>query len=152
MAELAAEAGLRAGAEEVIVENGGDIFLQALRPAIIRLHTGTADLGDRLAFSLQPGDTPVSICSSSGKMGHSMSFGRCDLATVVARDAALADAAATQAANLVNSVGDVDAALERIAGIAGVAGVLIVQNGHVGLAGRLPQLIKTPPDRSERNR
>ena len=71
-----------------------------------------------------------------------MSFGECDLAAVVAKDAALADAAATQAANLVKSVEEVDAALERIAGIEGIGGVLIVKNDRVGLAGQLPPLVK----------
>ena len=73
-----------------------------------------------------------------------MSLGQCDLATVVAKDAALADAAATQAANLVRTPEDMDAALERIAAIEGIAGVLIVQDDRVGLAGRLPRLVKTP--------
>ena len=75
-------------------------------------------------------------------MGHSTSLGRCDLATVVARDAALADAAATQAANLVTTADDVDRAIERIAAIEGVEGVLIVKDDRVGLAGRLPPLVK----------
>ena len=143
MAQLAAEAGLKAGSPEAIVENGGDIYIQATEPVIIALHTGTAELADRLAFSIEPGDTPISICSSSGKMGHSMSLGDCDLATVVAKDAALADAAATMAANLVKTIGEVDAALERIAGIEGVEGVLIVKDNRIGLAGHLPRLVKT---------
>ena len=91
MAQRAAEAALEAGSEEAIVENGGDIYLRASEPVIIRLHTGTDRLGDRLAFSLEADDTPISICSSSGKMGHSTSLGDCDLATVVAKDAALAE-------------------------------------------------------------
>ena len=142
MAQCAAEAALRAGVQEVIVENGGDIYLQAAGPVIIGLDTGPSKLGDRLAFSLSAHETPISICSSSGKMGHSMSLGQCDLATVVARDAALADAAATKAANLVKTVDDVNAALERIAGIEGLDGVLIVKDDRVGLAGRLPSLVK----------
>ena len=143
MAQCAAAAGLRAGAAEAVVENGGDIYLRAAAPVIIALHTGTAELADRLAFSLQPGDTPISICSSSGKMGHSMSLGECDLAVAVAKQAALADAAATQAANLVKKVGEVDSALERIADIKGIDGVVIVKNDRIGLAGSLPPLVKT---------
>jgi ApbE superfamily uncharacterized protein (UPF0280 family) len=142
MAQSSAEAALQAGAVEAIVENGGDIYLQAAEPVIIGLGTGTAKVADQLAFSLQPHDTPISICSSSGRMGHSDSIGRCDLATVVARDAALADAAATQAANLVKTVEDVDSALERIAAIEGIEGVVIIKNDRVGLAGQLPPLIK----------
>ena len=142
MAQCAAEAALQAGEPEVIVENGGDIYLKAATPVTIGLMTGASELGDRLAFSLTPEWTPISICSSSGKMGHSMSLGRCDLATVVAADAALADAAATQAANLVKTVDDVNPAVERIAGIAGIDGVLIVQGDRIGLAGQLPPLVR----------
>ncbi len=143
MAQLAAEAGLECGAAEAIVDNGGDIYLKVRFPATIALHTGTKGLADRLAFSLQPADTPVAICSSSGKMGHSTSLGQCDLATVVARDAALADAAATRAANLVRTVDDVDAALECIMAIGGIDGLVVVKDDRVGLAGHLPALVKT---------
>jgi ApbE superfamily uncharacterized protein (UPF0280 family) len=145
VAQFAAEAGLAAGAHEAIVDNGGDIYLRAVEPVVVRLGTGTARLADRLAFLVAPGDTPLSICSSSGKMGHSLSLGRCDLATIVAQDGALADAAATAAANLVRTVADVDAALERIAHIPGVAGVLLVKDDRLGLAGRLPRLIRAQP-------
>ena len=143
MAQSAAEAALTAGAEEAIVDNGGDVYLKATEPVVVALGTGTAKLADRLAFAVEPDETPVSICSSSGKMGHSMSLGLCDLATIVAKDAALADAAATEAANLVRSPDDVDAALERVRSIAGISGVLIVKDDRIGLAGRLPRLIKT---------
>ncbi len=142
MAQFAGLAALEAGAREAIVDNGGDIYIRAVEPVIIGLKTGTADLADRLAFSLQADDTPISICSSSGKMGHSMSMGECDLATVVAKDAALADAAATQAANLVGNVDDIDPALENIAGIEGVDGVMIIKGARIGLAGKLPPLVK----------
>ncbi|MDO9229656.1 MAG: UPF0280 family protein [Syntrophales bacterium] len=142
MAQLAVEAALRAGAEEAIVDNGGDIYLQTVEPVIIGLYPGESGQIGRLAFSLQARDTPLSICSSSGKMGHSLSLGQCDLATVVAKDAALADAAATLAANLVKAVCDVEPALNQMVSIDGVSGVMIVKNGHVGLAGKLPPLVK----------
>jgi ApbE superfamily uncharacterized protein (UPF0280 family) len=142
MAQFAGRAALDAGAREVIVDNGGDIYICAVEPVIIGLKTGTADLGDRLAFSLKANDTPISICSSSGKMGHSMSLGECDLATVVAKDAALADAAATAAANLVKNVDDIDQALENISAIEGVDGVMIVKDARIGLAGKLPPLVR----------
>jgi ApbE superfamily uncharacterized protein (UPF0280 family) len=142
MAQFATEAAIKAGDTEVIVENGGDIYLQAAEPVLIALNTGTAELSNRLAFSLKPDDTPISICSSSGQMGHSTSLGKCDLATVVAEDAALADAAATQAANLVIGIENVNQALERIVAIEGINGVVIVKNDRIGLAGNLPPLVK----------
>ena len=143
MAQCTAEAALHAGAAEAIVDNGGDVYLRTVEPVVVGLGTGTAGLANRLAFSIEPHETPIAICSSSGRMGHSTSLGQCDLATVVAQDAALADAAATQTANLVRTVDDVDAALERVAGIEGIAGVIIVKDDRIGLAGRVPQLIRS---------
>jgi len=142
MAQLAGRAALEAGAREVIVENGGDIYLVAQKPVTIGIFAGTAQLADRLAFLVQPDETPLGICSSSSRMGRSMSLGDCDLATVVARDAALADAAVTQAANWVRSVEDIDSALNRTLAIDGVQGVLLVKNDRVGLIGRLPKLVR----------
>jgi ApbE superfamily uncharacterized protein (UPF0280 family) len=75
-----------------------------------------------------------------------MSLGDCDLACVVARDAALADAAATKAANSVKTVEDIDRALNKIMAIPGVQGVLLVKNDRVGLMGRLPRLIRSAVD------
>jgi ApbE superfamily uncharacterized protein (UPF0280 family) len=140
MAQLAAEAGLAAGAEEAVVDNGGDVYLVLRRPATVRLYAGPGAVGDRLAFEVSPEDTPLSVCSSSGVMGRSMSLGLCDLATVVARDAALADAAATFAGNQVLAADDIPAALERIAAIPGVAGALLVKGDRVGMIGKLPPL------------
>jgi hypothetical protein len=82
------------------------------------------------------------VCSSSGRFGHSLSFGRCDLATVVAGSGALADAAATLAANCVRTGDDVEPTLERVMAIPGIEGVLIVQDDRVGVAGDLPRLVQ----------
>jgi len=142
MAELAARAGLAAGAGEAIVDNGGDIYLQAADAVVVALAPGSAELSGRLGLALEARDTPISICSSSGLMGHSTSLGRCELATVVAKDAALADAAATLCANLVEAAADIEDALQRIDQIEGVDGVMVVQQGRVGLVGRLPRLVK----------
>ena len=145
MAQWAAEAGLKAGAAEAIVDNGGDIYIKTACPVVVALHAGMGKPANHLALSLQPTDTPVAICSSSGRMGHSTSLGQCDLATVIARDGALADAAATQAANLVRTIDDVDTALERIMAIDGIDGLIVVKDDRIGLAGRLPPLVRAHP-------
>jgi ApbE superfamily uncharacterized protein (UPF0280 family) len=143
MAQMGVEAALTAGDNEAIIDNGGDIFLKLSAPAVIGIYSGPLEALNRLAFSLQPQDCPLSICSSSGKMGHSLSMGDCDLAVTVSKDGALADAAATLAGNLVKKIEDIEAALNKIMEINGIDGVLIIQNGKIGLAGKLPPLIKT---------
>jgi len=88
----------------------------------IALFAGGSGRIGRFAFSLQPSDTPLSSCSSLVKMGHSLSLGLCDLATMFAKDAAPADAAATRAANLVRTVEDVEKALDTMVAVEGVSG------------------------------
>jgi ApbE superfamily uncharacterized protein (UPF0280 family) len=133
------------------VENGGDIFLASFEEAVVGLFAGAGSLRDALAFVVKPAEMPLSICSSSSTMGHSLSFGNCDLATVVAGSGALADAAATFACNSVKEAGDMEPALDAVMRIHGVRGALIVKGEKIGLAGDLPRLVKNN-DRSLRRK
>lgn len=142
VAQAAAEVALAAGVDEAIVENGGDTWIASPREVTVGLYAGENPLSGRLALSIHPDRLPLSVCSSSGRFGHSLSFGDCDLATVVARSGALADAAATLAANSVRTIDDVEPTLERVAAIPGIDGVLIVKADRVGVAGNLPRLVK----------
>ena len=148
IAQAAVEAGLAGGVKETIVENGGDLYVASDRPLQVGIFAGKNSPFNALAFALEPGMLPLSLCSSSSKMGHSVSLGRCDLATVAARDAALADAAATLAGNLVRSPDDLKPTLERIMEIPGISGVLVICGGEIGLSGELPPLVKQNPEQS----
>lgn len=141
LAQFAAEEASRIAGGDVIVENGGDLFVKVERPVRVGLFTGAGRLGGRLAFLVQPCISPVAVCSSSSRMGHSVSFGACDLATVVAPDAALADAAATLLCNSVRSRADLEVALERVVGIPGIRGALAVVGEALGIKGNLPKLV-----------
>jgi ApbE superfamily uncharacterized protein (UPF0280 family) len=142
IAQMAAEAALAAGAREAIVENGGDTYLFSPETVTVALYAGTAALGGRLAFRVTADLMPLSICSSSGRMGHSVSLGDCDLATVVSPDACLADAVATRAGNAVRLEEDLEAAVRQVAAIPGVSGVLLAKGKRIALAGRLPELVR----------
>ncbi|MBR4416210.1 MAG: UPF0280 family protein [Victivallales bacterium] len=142
IAQCAAEAAVNEGDEDVIVENGGDIFMVVSNPLSIGIHAGPQSPFNGLAFRVEPDDTPLAICSSSSMMGHSMSMGACDLATVVAKDAALADAAATLAANLVATPDDLEPTAARILAVPGVFGVLLVKSDKMAIQGTLPELVR----------
>ncbi len=144
MAQLAARAALADGAVEAIVENGGDIYLVSPEPVRVGLYAGDNPLAGKLAFEVVTAEMPLSICSSSSRMGHSLSLGDCDLATVVSKDAGLADAAATLAGNLVKEAADIRCVLESVGAIAGILGLLLVKGEAVGLAGDLPRLLRAP--------
>ena len=141
-AQIAAEKGIASAADESIVENGGDIYIFAKDEVVLSLHAGGTVFADKLAIRIKPEITPLSVCSSSSTMGHSKSFGKCDLATVVSVDGALADAAATLACNLVKEEKDINGALEKITSIKGILGALIIKNDKIGIAGKFPEIIR----------
>jgi ApbE superfamily uncharacterized protein (UPF0280 family) len=142
-AQGAAEAAIRAGAPEAIVDNGGDLFLILQSPATIGLYTGKADRSpfNTLALHILPDQGPLAVCSSSSTMGHSMSLGKAELVTVISASGALADAAATLGANMVGRSLSIQEVAEEIVSITGIAGVLIFQGGEMALVGSVPELV-----------
>ena len=142
VAQMCAEKALTAGADEAIIENGGDVYIASPLPVSVGLYAGDHPLSGRLALAFPAERLPVSVCSSSSRFGHSMSFGDCDLATVVSRDGALADAAATLAGNSVKRGEDVEPTLAAVMAITGIQGVLLIRDGRVGVAGDLPPLVR----------
>lgn len=111
IAQAVAEA-LLPESPEVLVENGGDNYLVSQRERIVGILDDPA-AGLHLGLRLAPGDFPCAVCASSARIGHSLSFGTADLAVVRARDAALADAAATALANRLKGPRSMEAALEH---------------------------------------
>ncbi len=91
----------------ILVENGGDVFMHSTRERVIGLLAKPIE-GVRLGLSLSAARFPLAVCASSGKIGHSLSMGRADLVTVLGRDGAMADAAATALANMVRAPEDLE--------------------------------------------
>jgi ApbE superfamily uncharacterized protein (UPF0280 family) len=90
-------------AKELIVENGGDIFLKTERPVTISIFAGSSKLSNKLGIMLHPEQMPVGICTSSATVGHSLSFGRTDSVSIISGKASIADAAATALANKITN-------------------------------------------------
>ncbi len=134
---------LEKGAEEVIVENGGDIFMKITQPRKIGVHAGPSKFSERFGFEVLPEDTPLGVCTSSDSVGPSISLGKGDAVTVFASTAALADAAATAIGNVVVGHDALAKGLAKAKSIDGVRGVAIVKGAELGVWGRVPSLIKT---------
>lgn len=128
---------LLAFTDEVIVENGGDIFMHLHRPAMVSLFAGRSPLSHKVGLKIQPEPETWGVCTSSGTVGHSLSFGKADAACVVAADTALADACATALGNRVSSASAIHEALDWIAGIHGLTGALVVIGEHMGAWGHI---------------
>ncbi len=132
------------GAREILVENGGDIWLLFESPVDIAVFAGNSPLSERVGLSLPPGLSPCGVCTSSGTVGPSFSYGAADAAMVVCRDAALADAWATAAGNLVTTEADIEPAITRVGTKPGIISVLVVKNGRMGIRGELPLKVFNP--------
>lgn len=126
---------LAAGATEIIVENGGDIFLSRFQESIISIFAGASPLSGRIGIRLESG--PQGICTSSGTVGHSLSFGKADSVTVLSASTALADAAATRIGNEVKTEADIANALDIAKTIPGLTGAVIVKGSQIGAWGKV---------------
>jgi ApbE superfamily uncharacterized protein (UPF0280 family) len=122
---------LKKGYRDVIVENGGDIFLKTTKTRRIGIYTGRSKLWNKLKLKLKPKDTPIGICTSSGRIGHSLSFGCADCVIILSKIASLADAVATATANRINSKEDLQKALDFARSIRGILGVVIILKNNL---------------------
>jgi ApbE superfamily uncharacterized protein (UPF0280 family) len=134
MAEFVGTA-LLAFTPEVVVENGGDVFVQISTERTIGLFAGRSPLNMRVGIRVPPERTPLGICTSSATVGHSQSFGRADAVCVISPSAALADAAATALGNRVQGKEDIAEVLEEGRKLSGVEGMVIIVDDAMGAWG-----------------
>lgn len=129
---------ISSGVKEIIVENGGDIFLCRTEESRISIFAGESPLSNKVGIELSP-IVPWGVCTSSGTVGHSLSLGEADSVTVVARSTHLADAAATRLGNEVGSAAKgkegVNRALEVAQSIEGITGVVVICGEILGAVG-----------------
>jgi ApbE superfamily uncharacterized protein (UPF0280 family) len=122
---------------EIIVENGGDLYLSLLKTRKIGIFAGKSPLTGKIGLEVAPESTPLGICTSSGTVGPSISFGKADAAVAVSPSAILADAAATAIGNRVKQAGDIGSALEFSRGIEGLTGALVIVGEKLGAWGSI---------------
>ncbi|HPJ41900.1 MAG TPA: UPF0280 family protein [Spirochaetota bacterium] len=123
--------------DEVIVENGGDIWLKLKTSAILGIYVNSIYFRDRIRLKINPENTPCAVCTSSASLGHSLSFGKADAATIVAESGALSDAVATGACNLVQSEDDLQRAVDYAMSVNGVSGCLIIYRDKFAACGEI---------------
>ncbi|MCP4666368.1 MAG: UPF0280 family protein [Deltaproteobacteria bacterium] len=111
---------------QVIVENGGDIFLKADRPVTVAILAGTSPLSEKLGLLITPKQMPLGVCSSSGSVGHSLSMGASDVVCLVATSAILGDGAATALGNAIKKKSDLEKAALLAKDIKGVLGGVVI--------------------------
>ncbi len=128
---------LLAFSPEVIVENGGDIYLKSLGKRLIGIYAGNSPLTGRVGLEIEAKDTPLGVCTSSGTVGHSLSLGKADAVIVLSPSTALADAAATAIGNRILKPEDIPGGIDFARSIRGLKGIVIIQGEQVGVWGEV---------------
>ncbi len=139
-AELAGEY-LLEDAREVIVENGGDIFLQVENTCRVGVYAGNSPLSGKVALEIMPESTPLGICTSSATVGPSYSSGEADAVVVLSPSTPLADAVATSVGNMIDGQKNLEEILQTALQIEGIEGLLIIQGEKMAAQGNI-KLVK----------
>lgn len=126
--------------DEVIIENGGDIFIHTLQDLTIGIYAGKSPLSQKVGLKIEAIDSPISICTSSGTIGHSLSGGNADAVCVVSKSCSIADAGATSIGNYVKCTDDIETAIQYGQTIEGVLGVVVIIEDKMGGWGQIELL------------
>lgn len=140
IAEYVGNGLLERSCREVIIENGGDIFLARQQESVVAIFAGQSPLNQKVGIKVPVQMQPLGVCTSSGTIGHSLSMGKADSVTVLAKSTLLADAAATRLGNEIPADADASAinrALEIARGIDGLLGVVIISARRMGAWGEV---------------
>ena len=123
------------GTQEVIVENGGDIYAQAASDMDISVFAGQSPLSEKIGLHIPAAEFPLGICTSSGTVGPSLSLGRADAVMIVCKDVLLADSYATAMANRIKTVNDLQSVIDRISDIPEILGAIAVKDDRMAITG-----------------
>lgn len=141
IAQEALEAMVGAGCAHGWVDNGGDVALVLDEPITMEIFSDPAK-NTAYALELPATEVPKGVCTSSGTLGHSISFGNADAVVVMAEDAVLADALATAVGNRVKSAADLATCFDDFRATSGFLGGVAMCSGSVSTFGRVPRIIE----------
>jgi len=126
---------LKEQSEEVFVENGGDIFIDSISDRVVGIYAGDSPLTGKINILLKKERFPIGVCTSSGTVGPSLSFGKADAVVVISKNTALADAVATATCNRIKEKNDVQNAIEWAYNIKDIEGVIAILGDTLGAIG-----------------
>ncbi len=121
--------------DEYIIENGGDIFLKTNHDRIMLIYAKNSPYNEKIGLNLKSRNIPYGICTSSGTVGHSLSFGKADAVCIIGNSSLFADGLATYVCNIVKKKADIPIAIEKGRQYPGISGILIILGDHLGAWG-----------------
>lgn len=120
---------------ELIIENGGDIYTKLITDSLFSIYAGESPLSEKIGVRIPANCSPLGICTSSGTVGHSFSFGKADAVMIICNDTILADAYATAFANNVKSTEDIAPTIELASQISDIQSIIIIKDEKIGVKG-----------------
>jgi hypothetical protein len=126
---------------ELVIENGGDIFLKLQNPLIMSIFAGESDLSGMVGLEITAEQTPLGICTSAGTVGPSRSFGKADAVMIACKETALADAFATAFGNLIKKPADVEKVLRRTEAVPEIIAAVLICEDQIGIRGEFEMKI-----------
>ncbi len=121
--------------EELIVENGGDIYVLLKSELTLSVFAGDSILSERIGLVIPPEKQKLGICTSAGTVGPSLSYGKADAVVVICEDVLLADAFATAFGNKVKSAADVEKVIKYSEKYPDILSLLIICEDKIGIRG-----------------
>jgi uncharacterized protein len=121
--------------EEMVIENGGDIFVLLKNELILSVFAGESPLSERIGLIIPPVISKLGICTSAGTVGPSLSFGKTDAVVVICEDILLADAFATAFGNKVKSPTDVEKVINKAENFPEIIALLVICEDKIGIRG-----------------
>ena len=129
--------------QELVVENGGDIFLKIESNLLMSVYAGNSPFSEKIGIEIQASESPLGVCTSAGTVGPSISFGRADAAMIICKNTALADAFATGFGNMVKVPEDVQSVIDQTAEFPEILSSVIICQDKIGIRGKFEmKLIK----------
>jgi ApbE superfamily uncharacterized protein (UPF0280 family) len=125
------------GTDEIVVENGGDLFVFVKKDIDILVYAGNSALSNKIAVTIPHHYTPLGLCTSSGTVGHSLSFGKADAVMVACTNTTLADSLATRFGNEVKAPADIAYALNLSETFDEIVSMIIIVQDKIGIRGKL---------------
>ncbi len=121
--------------KELLIENGGDIYLLIQNEMLLSVFAGESILSERIGIVIPAMDDAFGICTSAGTVGPSLSYGKADAVVVVCKDVLLADALATSLGNLVKSPEHVEKVINKADKYPEIMSLLIICDDKIGIKG-----------------
>jgi len=124
--------------DEIIVENGGDIFLKSKKDRLLLVYPGECSpFKNRLKILVKGKDTPCGVCTSSAHIGPSLSLGNTDATTIIAHSTITADVFATAVGNIVKTPEDMEKGMNFAQSCEQIMGGLILLGNRACAFGKI---------------